>query len=372
MPTQPIKVLHVITWMDSGGAQIHVLDLLNADDAVVAEVASGSNGGDGGPMESEFAAAARLHRLRHLRREFSIRDLAAVREIRSVIRRAQPDIVHTHSSKAGVLGRIAAVGLQVRTVHNVHGWSFSPMTGVSRRIVILMERVLARTTDVLVTVSHVDAEIAHRNQIRPRRAVEVIRSGIELGAFRNAARDPTRSGDAVPVIGTVGRLAPQKDPMTALDVFVAVRGRFPQAQFRWIGDGPLRPVVEEQAAARGLGSSFEVSGHVSDVPAELSGLDVFVLCSRWEGLPRGLIEAMACRVPVVAMAVDGVPDVVVGGETGQLVSPGDVSGMVRAIVCSLANRTESDAMASTAAERLDEFSVEETRRRTAALYRSLV
>lgn len=373
MAAQPIKVLHVITWMDAGGAQAHVLDLVRADDpGLDVAVASGSNHGDPGPLEPEFSSPGSLYRLGHLRRELSIRDVAAIREIRALIRRLQPDVVHTHSSKAGVLGRLATIGLPVKTVHNVHGWSFSPMTGARRRAVIVLERLLARATDVLVTVSHADAAVARSNKIRPRRWIEVIRSGIELGAFRAAAHPAERLQTAAPVIGTVGRVATQKDPITALEVFAGVRRTLPDARFHWIGDGPLREDVERRARKLGLGSSFMVLGHVDDVPSKLASLDVFLLCSRWEGLPRGLVEAMACEVPVVASAVDGVPDVVVDGVTGRLVSSGDIPGLTRAVIDTVRDPAFACTMATNAVGQLDEFSVEETRRRTAALYRSLV
>lgn len=373
MAAQPIRVLHVITWMDAGGAQAHVLDLLRTDDPELdIAVASGSNRGDPGPLEAEFASAGSLYRLQHLRRELSVRDIAAILEIRSLIRRLQPDVVHTHSSKAGVLGRLATIGLPVKTVHNVHGWSFSPMKGLGRRAVVLLEQVLARLTDVLVTVSHADAEAARANRIRPRRGIEMIRSGIELSVFRAAARSEARTQSSSPILGTVGRVATQKDPMAALEVLAGVRRVVPDAQFHWIGDGPLRRQVEVRARELGLESSFKVLGHVNDVASQLSSLDVFLLCSRWEGLPRGLVEAMACEVPVVAASVDGVPDVVVEGVTGHLVPPGDTHGLTRAVVDSVQNPADARKMAQAALGRLDEFSVEETRRRTGQLYRSLV
>lgn len=369
-----IKVLHVITWMDSGGAQQHVLDLLAIDPATVeVQVASGTHRGEAGSMASTFDDATTVHRLRHLRRELSIHDLAAIHELRSLIRRVRPDIVHTHSSKAGVVGRLASLGLPVTTVHNVHGWSFSPLSGVRRRAVILLERLLARSTDVLVTVSHADATAAQRSGIRPRGRIELIRSGIDLGAFCSVSRERgERSDSPALLIGTVGRLAPQKDPLAALEVFRAVRNVVPGAQFHWIGDGPLRGAVERLAAAAGFESSFQVLGQVDDVASELVSLDVFLSCSRWEGLPRGVIEAMACGVPVVATAVNGVPDVVGDGVTGRLVPAGDLDGLVTAVLDVTRAPEAARRMAVEASSRLDEFSIDETRRHTAALYQSLM
>lgn len=357
--------------MDTGGAQEHVVSLAAGlpTDRFEVTVAVGSSGGRRGTLLGTLPDGIRVIELQRLVRELRpVRDLAAIAELRRVIRRVRPDVVHTHSSKAGVLGRLAAVGSGARVVHNVHGWSFAPLHGPPRHGVVLLERLLARCTDALLMVSQADLDEGRALRIRPRVTARLIRSGIDLSRFTVPDRPADRP---VRLLGTVGRVAAQKDPTTLLDAFEQLHRSHPELRFRWIGDGPLRAEVQERLDRHGLASAVTLAGERRDVPGELAALDLFVLSSRYEGLPRSLIEAAAASVPIVAADVGGVGEFI-DDTTGWLVPPQDVPRLVEAMQDAVDHPTERVRRADAARARADaEFSAAAMCRATAALYDEL-
>ncbi len=328
-------VAHVITKLAVGGAQQTALDLCEglAGDGWETVLLAGPEIDVEGSLAGESARRGiRVVQVPHLRRAVRpLRDLAATLWLLRWFRHHAPAIVHTHSSKAGALGRLAArLGGVPAIVHTVHGWSFTPQTSpVLRATVVAVERVLARFTSTLVVVTEVDRSAGLAAGIGRADQYELIHNGLDLRAFSagRAGYDSVRLELGLPLatklVGTVGRLAEQKDPMAMVEAMALVLDREPATAFVWVGDGPLRPKLEERIAQLGLHGRFIITGVRADVPRWLSALDVFVLSSRWEGLPRSATEAMAAGVPVIATAVDGVVELVEDGRTGLTVPTGD-------------------------------------------------
>lgn len=375
--TGRVRVLHVITWMDLGGAQDHLLCLVNGldPDRYDITVAAGTSAGARGDLFDALDDPVRVVALDHLRREVSpLHDLAAVGEVGRLMDRFRPDIVHTHSSKAGVIGRLAARRRPVRTVHNVHGWSFRAATNPTmHRAAVHLERLLGARTDVLLTVSDADRDTGEALGIRARVATEVVRGGIDLDAFRAARtgrRGRTHSATG-PLVGTVGRLVPAKDPLTAVRAIGLLGPEHPGLRFRWVGDGPLRADVEREVDEAGLGDRVELVGSRHDIARELGEFDLFVLSSRFEGLPRTLMEATAAGVPVVATDVGGVGELVRHGDTGLLVEPGNPTALAEAIHAALEDPDGARDRAERAARGAEDHSVDEMCRRTAQVYERL-
>jgi glycosyltransferase involved in cell wall biosynthesis len=254
-------------------------------------------------------------------------DTRALRVLTGQLVSRRFDIVHTHSAKAGALGRLAAerAGTPM-VVHTFHGFPFHEFQSkLRRRVYISAERYLSRRTDAFLAVGGaVAAEAVRRGIARPDR-VRVISPAIESIACPGGptVRARARRALGVPVgcrvVGTVGRMDYQKAPDSFVDA-IALLGR-PDVFAVWVGDGPMRRQVEKRAARRGLHGRFICTGHRDDVPELLNGLDVFAMASRYEGLPCALAEAMTAGLPVVATAVNAVPDLVLPGETGLLASP---------------------------------------------------
>jgi glycosyltransferase involved in cell wall biosynthesis len=303
---------------------------------------SGLEADDEGSLWAETAAdGVRVVPVRHLvRAAHPVRDLLALLWLVRWCRRWRPDVVHTHSSKAGLVGRIAARLAGVpHVVHSVHGWSFNDeMPRRERALAIALERIGARFADVLIVESSTDLPKGLARRIGRRADYMLIRNGIDLERFRSARPDRARLRASLGVpedcwlAGTVGRVADQKDPLAMVAAWRAVHVALPDAHFVWVGDGPLRGAVEAEARAAGLEKTFHVVGVRRDVAEVLATLDAFALSSLWEGLPRTLSEAMAAGVPVVATAVDGTTEAIDHEHTGLLVAPKRPRALAAALV----------------------------------------
>lgn len=371
--------MHVVTKFDIGGAQETALALcrLLSPEFNVLLVGGPIEPGDDDIRRRADATAIPTALLPHLARPIRpVSDLRAVVGLYRTMRAQRPAIVHTHSSKAGFLGRLAAWAARVPVrVHTVHGWSFTPeQPPWLRKLYVLLERLAARVSTAVVVVTDLDRQKGLAAGIgRPAQYV-VIRSGIRLDDFapgdRTLARHRLAVGGAgtAAVVGSVTRLSVQKDPHTLVDVLAMVTSER-RAVGVVVGGGPLAGAVEERRAR--VGGDVRLLGRRDDVAHLLPAFDVFLLTSRWEGLPRALVQAMAVGVPVVATKVDGVVDVVEDGVTGLLAEPGDVEGLARAICRLLDAPEEARRMADEAASRVATFGEGEMAERTAELYRRL-
>jgi glycosyltransferase involved in cell wall biosynthesis len=279
-----------------------------------------------------------------------VADLRAFTALRALFRRVRPDVVHTHTAKAGTLGRLAARAAGVpRVVHTFHGHVFDGYFGrVASDAAARVERSLAKRTDRIVAVSE---EVAHdlveRWRIAPRDKVVVIPPGVPLDDFASTKRGALRRelslpADA-PLAALVGRLVPIKEPALALDAWRLVRSEIPSATLVVVGDGPLGPALR----ARG-DEGVVFLGARRDVPRILADVDLALLTSRNEGAPLALVEAAAAGVPAVATRVGGVASVVDHGATGTLVAPGDAAAVANAVVALLRDPPRRRAMGEAA------------------------
>jgi glycosyltransferase involved in cell wall biosynthesis len=318
------RLLLVITLAETGGAQSYVAALLPAlaprFDVVVAAH------GDGPLVEAAARAGVRFVELRHMRRALHpVRDARGLLELVALIRRERPDIVHANSSKAGILGRLAAMvaGVPI-TVFTVHGWAFKAYGGLAARLYRTADRVMARATTITICVTDSERATGLGAGTCDAKRTTVIPNAIDT---RTAPR--ARHASDPPRIITVGRLAWPKDPQTLLDALGRLRKRTFAAVI--VGDGPQRPGAEARIRELGLASSVQILGARDDVPDLLARSDVFVLASRSEGGPISILEAMAAGLPVVASAVGGVGELVQDGSTGLLAPAGDAGALAAAV-----------------------------------------
>jgi len=372
-----VRVVHVITKLALGGAQATVLELCNGLDRDLFDlhVVCGPERDREGSLDDAFrASGAEIHFVPSMGR--SVRALGDARSIGAVRRlfvRIQPDIVHTHTSKAGAVGRLAARAAHPpATVHTVHGWSFDHGGGRFARPMIGAERLLARWSDRLVVVTEEDETLGLRYGIGRREQYTCIRSGIqpERFAFSPSARAGTRHELGLPfdaeVIGTVGRLSEQKDPITLLRAFAHVAADRPRAQLVLVGDGPLRREVERAVDDMRLGGRVHLVGARHNTAAWYAAMDVFVLASRWEGLPRVALEALASGLPVASTRTSGMREM---GERGAVLSS---IGDHRALAQSITSLLERPHCLRIMPAWVDEFSVAQMVADTTALYEQLV
>ena len=309
------RVLIVVTLAETGGAQTYVASLLPAlvEEYEVVVAAHGP-----GPLlEAARRAGARFVELEHLRRPLSPwRDLRGLLELVVLLRRERPDILHANSSKAGVLGRLAAAlaGVPIR-IFTVHGWAFSAHSGIAAALYKGAERVLRPLTTITICVAESERVAGISARVCDPERTIVIRNGVAADAEL-----PTRSDGAEPRVVAVGRLQRPKDPLTLVRALGRIRTGFSAVV---VGDGPGRPALEAEIHRLGLERAVVLLGDRSDVADLLGRADVFVLSSTSEGLPISILEAMAAALPVVASSVGGVAEAVDDGQTGLLVPPRD-------------------------------------------------
>jgi glycosyltransferase involved in cell wall biosynthesis len=332
-----------------------------ADDEVISGAEAVKDAPAGDLLAEAYAAGLEVVRVPALVPEIAPRkDAAALRILTRQLRLGGFDVVHTHSAKAGALGRIAASRTPgTRIVHTYHGFPFHEFQSRWRHSAyVQMERWLGRRTDAFLAVGSAVAAEAIRRGLAPPDRIRTIAPAVDpIGyptgtAPRGLARRKLGLPAGVRLVGTVGRVDYQKAPEQWIDALAATRAI--DVWGVWIGDGPLREQLLARARKRGLAERFRLLGHRDDVAELLPAFDVFVLASRYEGLPCALVEAISARVPVVATAVNAVPDLVVPGETGLLVPPGKPRLLGKAIGYLLDEPAEASRMAESARERLGE------------------
>jgi glycosyltransferase involved in cell wall biosynthesis len=338
-----LRVATVITRLEGGAGVLALRGAQVLDPEVVTPtIVTGS----GGRLLEEAAASGIEVLVEPMLREVIAprSDVLAMGKLESIFRERNLDVVHTHCAKAGAVGRIAARRAGVpRIVHTYHGFPFHRFQSPLRRqAYVTIERRLGRITDMALCVgSAVAAEAVRRDLVAPERVTTIgvavdgperLRASLNAGLpeARRRARVLLGLPDDATVVGAVGRLTYQKAPE---DFIAAMReiGR-PGVIGIWIGGGELAERVARQAAELPPGVRVVLAGERTDVLEVLPALDVFAMPSRYEGLPTVIVEAMICGIPVVATAVNAVPDLVIPGVTGMLVPPrrpGQLAAAVR-------------------------------------------
>lgn len=341
-----MRVTHVITRLIVGGAQENTIaSVLGLRDkpGLQVRLVSGPSLGAEGSLEGKVAGCPELLTLvpNLVRPVHPARDWLALRQLTRIFRNTQPDLVHTHSGKAGVLGRLAARRAGVpRVVHTIHGPSFGPFQGpLANALFTAAERYAGRVTTHFVSV----ADAMTRQYLaagigRPEQYTRIL-SGFAIEPFLRARNDPElrRELGLAPadfVVGMIARLCALKGHEDLFAIAQTLVRSCPPMKFLLVGDGPLRARFESAAKACGLQDRFIFAGLVppEEVPDYLGVMDMLVHLSRREGLPRALPQALAAGRPVVACDCDGAGEVCLDGETGFLVQPGDLTQLTERLL----------------------------------------
>ncbi len=376
-------VCHVITKLELGGAQevamrvVAGLDRRRFRPVLIA--------GSGGLLTEEAHAleGVEVCMLPSLVREIRpLQDVRALWELVGTFRRLRPKIVHTHSSKAGILGRLAAWLAGVPCIlHTIHGYGVTPAQPFwLQRGLIALERMVGRVTTHWIAVSQADRRQGIEWGLFTASKVSVVRPGIDPTAFAARIDTPERDrlramlgvGPDHLLVGTVSCLKPQKAPEDFVRVAALVCQRVAGAKCVLVGDGALRPRIEAMLETQGLRDRVTLLGWRRDVAALLKAFDVFVLTSQWEGLPCAILEARASRVPIVATRVGGAAEAIVEGIQGTLCPPGDVRAMAGR-VCQILEDERLRADLRNGTQQLpEEFTIQETVKQHQSLYTYLL
>jgi glycosyltransferase involved in cell wall biosynthesis len=327
-----VKVLQLITRLDRGGAPRIFLKLTRGlkDQGIDCVMASGpSQQPEEDPREFSQKFHIPYHSLSHLRRSIApVRDIMGLCEIIALIRRERPALLHTHTTKAGMLGRVAGGMTRTRTIHTPHGHLFYGYFGKGiERLYIFLERLAARCCERIITISEDERKEYLKRGIGNEKKVVTIYNGIDMYRFPGdgkKVRAELRIAQRVPLVGFVGRLNQVKGPHLFVEAAKRIEKALPQAHFIMAGDGTMK----EELAKMAQGSPcLHFLGHREDIPDVIAALDLLIIPSLNDGFNLTAVEAMASSKPIVATAVGGLPEVVGGG--GILIRPGDTSSMAQ-------------------------------------------
>jgi len=384
IPGEPLRIVHLITRLERGGSS--ECTLLQAIAAARrghrVTVAAGPSG-----LESRLVAEARatpgidMVEIPDLIRAVSPwSDLRALRDIVALLRDRCCDILHTHTSKAGALGRLASIlGRPRATLHQPHGHLFYGYYGaIGSGCVVLAERILARLCDAQIALTRRGAEEHLARGIGRPEAFHVVRSGIDLRPWRRPDRDRQGCRAELGVgaeeiaIGTLCRLEPIKGVNDLVEAFVSLAPERPGLRLVIAGDGPLRDPLRARVAGSGLAGRVVLDGRWRPPRRVLPALDLFVLPSHNEGMGRALVEAMAAGLAIVATDVGGVGEVLEEGRCGVLVPPRDPEALAVAIARLAADPDRRAALGAAARTRSLAFGAGRMGRQVVRLYREVL
>jgi len=376
-----MRVCHVITKPELGGAQLSTLNILSKlprNEYEISVITSPE-----GILSSEFKGlrATKTYFSPFLTRSINpLADILAFIHIYFIYRNNKYAIVHTHSSKAGIIGRWAArlAGVPV-IIHTVHGWSFNDYQGpLRRRLFLFLEKITANLTTKIICVSKKDIATAFNYGIAPKDKFSLIKYGIPLVEFKKALLDPLRKKREMgitnrdPVVGMISCLKPQKSPLDYIKAAIKIYEEMPNVNFLLVGDGALRTRCRKLLDKTPLNGRFIFTGWRRDISEILDILDVVVLTSKWEGMPISLIEALSKGRIVVATNTGGVSELIEDGLTGYLTHPGSYKEIAEKVLEIFKDPGSFNKMKKNASLSIDDsFGVDRMVDEIAALYREL-
>ena len=364
------KIIYIVTRSDEiGGAQIHVRDVANAmlkkkaDPLVLV-------GGEGPLLDQLYQRGIPYQTIPNLIRPIRPwKDFFALIDIYKSLKRYRPNLVSLHSSKAGLLGRLAAKAAGIPAIFTAHGWTFTvSASSWTRHLYIWIERFAAILAKRVITVSETDRGMALHTRVASSRKLTTIHNGMP-----DVSRDLLASPGKMPVhIVMTARFSSPKDHHTLLQALAQI-GASQEWSLELIGTGPGQMEVADQVNELGFEDRVEFAGEVDDVARRLSRGQLYVLTSNWEGLPRSIIEAMRAGLPVVASNVGGVSEMVRDGENGFLVEPGNVEQLSERLQKVLSDPELRQRMGEKSRRYFEEgFRFEEMVEKTLEVYRAVV
>jgi glycosyltransferase involved in cell wall biosynthesis len=371
---RPVPVVHIITKLELGGAQQNTLFTVAHLDRDRFRPYLVSNPEGILVPEARALKGVKVFFVAHLIREINpVKDIRALIRIKRILQQIKksdsPIIVHTHSSKAGILGRWGAwFAKSDAIIHTIHGFGFHdyqplPLKG----FLLFLEKVTAWITDAFIAVSQANIKKGVDSGIFPKQKASLIRSGIDLEEFtgikakRQEKKKKLGVEPGLPLVTMIGCLKPQKAPLDYVETAHQVL-REREARFILVGDGELREKVEKKAVQLGLGERFAI----------LAATDIFCLTSLWEGLPRVLPQAMALGIPIVATGVDGTPEAVNHKVNGFVTKPRDTRAMAARIIYLLDHPKEAKIMGKQGKKMVGKFDIRRMVREEEDLYLKLL
>ncbi len=375
-----MRILHIITRFDRTGSSGVVCRLARDLKELGHDIFIASGPAWDPDFDTRFLTEMGIViiRIPSLRRDISpLRDLTAFFKIFKVIKEVRPDIIHTHTSKAGFIGRIAAAVARVKcVVHTPHGHVLYGYFGrFTTRVFICLERIATRFSSKIIALTDIEKKEYVQKRIAADNKITVIQCGIDIKGFiagdGKALRSELGISSYTSLLGWVGRI----DPIKGCDVFLKacalISRELPQARYLVIGDGILREEMEGLAQSLGLKGSVSFLGFREDMPVVMNSLSLLVHTPFNEGLGKVLLEAMACAKPIVACAVGGIPEIVTHGLNGLLVPAGDYVSIADESVRILKDKALSERLGKEGRKKAGAFDNRHMVEKTIKLYSEL-
>jgi glycosyltransferase involved in cell wall biosynthesis len=371
-----LRILQAVAGKDWGGVSMMVQAIAKKLIAEGCEVTILSSP-DATSVAEYSSTGARLAHSAHWRREISpLHDLLFLWEMFRLCRKHRFDVVHTHSSKTGMVGRIAAwlAGTPL-VVHTIHGFSFHEFSsGLGTQFFITLEKIAAHFSHVMISVNSEDRETAIKRGITAPERIVTIVNGIDPGPLNGTAPTPLRAELQLPdeaiLVGSIGRLAPQKGYTYLVEAVPALRARYPQAHVIIAGNGPEEEKLHELVKKMGLASHCHLLGFRRDIAGLLAAFDIFVTPSLWEGLSISLLEAMAAGKAIVSTAIKGNRETIQSGVNGLLVEAANPNALATAIGQLIEHPEQAQQLSQQARHSAEtQFSEEKMVTEVAGLYR---
>ncbi|KKS65947.1 MAG: Second mannosyl transferase [Parcubacteria group bacterium GW2011_GWB1_42_6] len=372
------KILYLITQSEWGGAQKNAADLaaefLSSNETLVA---AGPDG-DGAFFNELARRGIKSMMVKNLHRRVNpIKDIAAFFEIKSLIKKEKPDIIHIHSSKAGFIGSLAA-GKKAKVIYTVHGAVFeAPFAAPQKKLFLRLEKFSAGFKDKIICVCQNDKNLWLKHKIAPSEKIEVIHNGINLQNIDFLPRDEARRrlfkqniNPETKIIGSIANFYPEKGLEFLVEAawIISKNPAAKNIKFAIIGEGRMRPLLEEMIKQKNLAERFVLLGQKEKASRYLKAFDAFALPSIKEGLPYTILEAMAAQIPVVASKIGGVPEMIQNDHNGLLVKPRDPQELAQKILYLSANPDLAQKFIRNSQEKLKEFSFDQMFEKTKKVY----
>lgn len=328
-----IRILHVV--QAAGGVDRYIRMLLKyLDKEKFANILVCSQGF----REEDYKGLVDSFEQVEMTRAIGSNDLRAIKEVRSLIKEYNPDIVYAHSSKAGAIARVADIGLKNYCVYNPHGWAFNMRcSAMKKSMYTAIEKIAAPFCDKIICISDAEKQSALDKKICREDKLQVIFNGVDIESYENGVHGAVkRSVLNIPedafVIGMVGRMSPQKAPDVFIKMAKLVKDKIPNAHFIIVGSGDQEAMIRKYAEDNGFIDCLHITGWVDNPMSYVELFDVACLLSRWEGFGLVLPEYMMVGKPIVASRVDAIPNIIRNGENGLLVEVDDVAGASKAVM----------------------------------------
>lgn len=277
-------------------------------------------------------------------------DLKSIIEFKKIICMIKPNFVYLNSSKAGGIGRIALwFDRKIKKIYNAHGWYFNAkISDKKRKMYVIIEKVLAKHTDMIINISKYEYETALKNKIAKKKKMCIIENGIDFSKFKDnekyseQIRTKNKIKDDEIVIGVAGRLTEQKDPMTSIKAFKLVNEKYPNTRLMFVGSGELEKNVIDYAKKNRLEDKIIITGWVNDIEKYIPIFDIAILPSKWEGFGLVIVEYMACNKPIIASNVGGIKNIIKNNKNGFLIETEDYKELSKKITKLIENKEQID------------------------------